>query len=104
LPPPIDGTPTPASTSSVCWQCGKELSGRKLPTNCPHCQRLQPIAAGIDYFDYLGITPKFELNEADLKMRFRQRQANVHPDKYSQNAPEEVREKSQTETSPKKSK
>jgi hypothetical protein len=77
-----------AISSQFCWNCGKESLDDVL---CLNCHKIQPVPSQIDYFTYLGmLPPKFELDQLELKNRFRQKQAKVHPDKFAQSSMEEV--------------
>lgn len=85
--PPKDHRKT---TKSLCWKCGKKVAMEDR-LHCPNCRTIQPIFTDeINYFTYLGLEPAFRLDEEQLKERFRQKQAVVHPDKFSQSSEEEV--------------
>lgn len=62
-----------------CWNCQKT----NYEKNCKFCNVLQPMNANDNFFSYLGFPEKFLLDEMELKKRFRNIQANVHPDKFS---------------------
>jgi DnaJ-domain-containing protein 1 len=48
------------------------------------------VPSDIDYFTYLGIPTKFNLDELELKQLFRRKQAKVHPDRFTQKSAQEV--------------
>ncbi|XP_002006966.3 iron-sulfur cluster co-chaperone protein HscB isoform X2 [Drosophila mojavensis] len=70
---------TARHVSSVCWNCQKP--GKNMI--CGDCGSLQDVDNNTNYFELLNFPTKFELQASELTQRFRQLQARVHPDKYS---------------------
>ncbi|XP_023172344.2 iron-sulfur cluster co-chaperone protein HscB [Drosophila hydei] len=70
---------TARHASSVCWNCQKP--GKNMI--CGDCGSLQDVDNNTNYFELLSFPTKFSLQPSELTQRFRQMQARVHPDKYS---------------------
>ncbi|KAH8416296.1 hypothetical protein KR222_003660 [Zaprionus bogoriensis] len=70
---------------TACWNCQKQ--GREII--CADCGSLQDVDTSINYFELLQFPAKFALQSQELTQRFRQLQARVHPDKYSNKTPRE---------------
>lgn len=49
------------------------------PLFCDHCHSLYP-ADGLDHFALLGLTPRYDLDPAELRQRYLQVSRGVHPD------------------------
>lgn len=49
------------------------------PLFCDHCHSLFP-ADGLDHFALLGLTPRYDLDPAELRQRYLQVSRGVHPD------------------------
>ncbi|EDW68527.2 co-chaperone protein HscB homolog isoform X1 [Drosophila virilis] len=71
--------PTARHASSACWNCQK--LGKHMI--CAECGCLQDVDNSTNYFTLLNFPVKFSLQAPELTQRFRQLQAQVHPDKYS---------------------
>ncbi|KAL1401191.1 hypothetical protein pipiens_006807 [Culex pipiens pipiens] len=70
------------STTGVCWSCNKPL----VKTDkffCASCGSLQKVEQE-NYFQLLDMPCSFDLNSTKLTSNFRQLQAVLHPDKFSQ--------------------
>uniref|UniRef100_A0A0R3R268 J domain-containing protein n=1 Tax=Brugia timori TaxID=42155 RepID=A0A0R3R268_9BILA len=66
-----------------CWDIlnvGYCLLQEKL--FCPLCSAIQPVEDR-NYFDYLGLLPRFNVDLSLLKINFLKLQSFVHPDKFS---------------------
>ena len=53
---------------------------------CPQCTKILPLGRQRDYFTFLGVPRKLNLDPADLEQRFRALSRQFHPD-YFYNAP-----------------
>jgi len=53
---------------------------------CPQCTKILPLQRQADYFSFLGLPRKLNLDPADLERRFRSLSRQFHPD-YFYNAP-----------------
>jgi molecular chaperone HscB len=62
-----------------CWQCGHPSEHSLF---CKHCSSLQPPTP--DYFSFLGLERKLELDPGDLQQRFYRLSRLLHPDRYHQ--------------------
>jgi molecular chaperone HscB len=80
---------TPASTLQVCRECG---AGAPLDVHfCPQCRKILPLGRQGDYFAFLGVPRKLNLDAADLERRFRDLSRQFHPDYFYNAAPSERR-------------
>jgi len=61
------------------------------PLFCPACRRIQPIAAGEDYFTMFGLPRKLRIDAAALEQSFHEQSWKLHPDNFV-NATEYERE------------
>ena len=75
---------TPASTLQVCRECG---GGAPVDAHfCPQCTKILSLGRHGDYFAFLGVPRKLNLDAAELERRFRDLSRQFHPD-YFYNAP-----------------
>jgi len=75
---------TAASPLQVCRDCG---GGAPVDAHfCPQCTKILSIGRHGDYFSFLGLPRKLNLNVNDLEQRFRGLSRQFHPD-YFFNAP-----------------
>jgi molecular chaperone HscB len=79
----------------VCSYCGAATDGGHF---CSVCKRIQPVAAGTDYFTFLGLPKKLRLDEAALEKLFYALSRQFHPD-YFMNASAAEREASMERSS-----
>jgi molecular chaperone HscB len=73
-------------TAVVCWKC------RQPPEDvhfCRRCGSLQAPAA--DYFSFLGLPQKLQIDRAHLEGRFYELSRRLHPDRYVRRSAEERR-------------
>jgi molecular chaperone HscB len=74
-----------------CRNCG---SGAPADAHfCPQCAKILRLGAQADYFAYLGLPRRLNLDPADLEQKFRALSRQFHPD-YFYNAPSEERRSS----------
>src|SRR2546427_4332522 len=77
---PFQTTPT----LQECKSCG---GGAPVDVHfCPQCTKILSIGRHGDYFAFLGVPRKLNLDEGDLEQRFRMLSRQFHPD-YFYNAP-----------------
>jgi molecular chaperone HscB len=69
-----------SSAAAACWSCGAAGQGGHF---CAGCGRIQPLAAGVDYFGFFGLPLKLELDADDLERRFLQLSWKLHPDNFA---------------------
>ncbi|XP_015499488.1 iron-sulfur cluster co-chaperone protein HscB isoform X2 [Parus major] len=75
-----------------CWSCGAALPGNDGPPRfCPGCQALQPPAPRPDLFRLMDCDRSFRIDAQQLQRRFRSLQRAVHPDRFGQRPPLELR-------------
>jgi len=75
---------SPAPTIQVCHDCG---GGAPIDAHfCPQCTKILSIGRHGDYFGFLGLPRKLNLDPAELEQRFRTLSRQFHPD-YFYNAP-----------------
>src|SRR2546421_396578 len=77
-------SPTSTPTLQVCRECG---AGAPLDAHfCPQCTKILSLGRQADYFTFLGLPRKLNIDIADLEQRFRTLSRQFHPD-YFYNAP-----------------
>src|ERR1700716_1421860 len=75
---------TTTPTLQVCRDCG---GGAPVDAHfCPQCTKILSIGRHGDYFSFLGLPRKLNLEPAELEQRFRTLGRQFHPDSFS-NAP-----------------
>src|SRR5512139_4018262 len=73
----------------VCRTCG---GGAPVDVHfCPQCTKILTLGRQGDYFSFLGVPRKLNLNVADLEQRFRALSRQFHPDYFYNAAPAERR-------------
>ena len=79
----------PAQTVQVCKSCG---GGAPVDVHfCPQFTKILTLGRQGDYFSYLGVPRKLNLDPADLEQKFRTLSRNFHPDYFYNAAPAERR-------------
>jgi molecular chaperone HscB len=80
---------TAASPLQVCRDCG---GGAPVDAHfCPQCTKILSIGRHGDYFSFLGLSRKLNLNLNDLEQRFRGLSRQFHPDYFFNASPAERR-------------
>src|SRR5947207_8975224 len=74
----------------VCARCGARLEATHF---CSECGKIQPVAAGSDYFGFFGLPRKLRIDEQELEKSFYSLSRLFHPD-YFMNASAEERQAS----------
>jgi molecular chaperone HscB len=76
-----------APSLQVCRECG---AGAPADAHfCPQCTKILPLGRPADYFAFLGLPRKLQIDPADLERRFRDLSRQFHPDYfYNASAPE----------------
>jgi len=64
-----------------CWKCGCEIRASSLI--CSRCNTLQKPDQSNNYFDVFGIKEGFEVEDRELKTKYRKLQNVLHPDRFS---------------------
>src|SRR5438552_709642 len=81
--------PSIAPTMQACPSCG---AGAPLDAHfCPQCTKILPLQRQADYFGFLGLPRKLNLDAADLERRFRALSRQFHPDYFYNATPAERR-------------
>jgi len=81
--------PSSAPTMQACQSCG---AGAPLDAHfCPQCTKILPLPRQADYFGFLGLPRKLNLDAADLERRFRSLSRQFHPDYFYNATPVERR-------------
>jgi molecular chaperone HscB len=71
---------TTAPTLQACRECG---AGAPLDAHfCPQCTKILPLPRHADYFSFLGLPRKVNIDAADLEQRFRALSRQFHPDYF----------------------
>ena len=83
----MSSTPTP--TVQICRTCG---GGAPVDVHfCPQCTKILTLGRQGDYFSFLGVPRKLNLDVADLEQRFRALSRQFHPDYFYNSSPAERR-------------
>jgi molecular chaperone HscB len=78
-----------APTLQVCRDCG---GGAPVDAHfCPQCTKILSIGRHGDYFSFLGLPRKLNLEPAELEQRFRTLSRQFHPDYFYNATPAERR-------------
>lgn len=64
-----------------CWKCGCEIRASSLI--CSRCNTLQKPDQSNNYFDVFGIKEGFEVEDRELRTKYRKLQNVLHPDRFS---------------------
>ncbi len=81
--------PTTTPTLQACRHCG---AGAPLDAHfCPQCTKILPLSRQADYFSFLGLPRKLNIDAADLEQRFRALSRQFHPDYFYNATPAERR-------------
>jgi len=76
-------------TLQVCRECG---AGAPLDAHfCPQCTKILPLGRQGDYFAFLGVPRRLNLDPAELERRFRDLSRQFHPDYFYNATPAERR-------------
>jgi len=82
-------SPTTTRTLQVCRNCG---GGAPVDVHfCPQCSQILTINRHGDYFAFLGVPRKLNLDASDLEQRFRALSRQFHPDYFYNATPVERR-------------
>jgi len=80
---------TTTPTLQACRHCG---AGAPLDAHfCPQCTKILPLSRQADYFSFLGLPRKLNIDAADLEQRFRALSRQFHPDYFYNASPAERR-------------
>ena len=80
---------TTTPTLQACRHCG---AGAPLDAHfCPQCTKILPLSRQADYFSFLGLPRKLNIDAADLEQRFRTLSRQFHPDYFYNATPAERR-------------
>jgi molecular chaperone HscB len=84
-----NATSSTASTLQVCRDCG---GGAPVDAHfCPQCTKILSIGRHGDYFSFLGLPRRLNLDTNDLDARFRGLSRQFHPDYFFNASPAERR-------------
>jgi molecular chaperone HscB len=68
------------ATLQACPDCG---AGAPLDAHfCPQCEKILPLQRQVDYFSFLGLPRKLNIDPAVLEERFRALSRQFHPDYF----------------------
>jgi molecular chaperone HscB len=78
-----------APSLQICRSCG---GGAPVDVHfCPQCTKILTLGRQGDYFSYLGVPRKLNLDLADLDQKFRSLSRHFHPDYFYNATPNERR-------------
>ncbi len=69
------------SSAAKCWSCSAPLKPAEL--FCATCGRIQPLAAGANYFEVFALPRKLRLDAGALEREFYRLSRRLHPDVYA---------------------
>ena len=75
------------SAGTACWSCHASLASSK--PFCDACGKVQPPAAGTDYFAAFGLPRKLNIDLSALERSFYKLSRKLHPDVYAQASAQE---------------
>src|SRR6186997_3545875 len=82
-------SPATAPSLQICRSCG---GGAPVDVHfCPQCTKILTLGRQGDYFSYLGVPRKLNLDQADLDQKFRSLSRHFHPDYFYNATPAERR-------------
>jgi molecular chaperone HscB len=82
-------SPTTTPTVQVCRNCG---GGAPVDAHfCPQCTKILTLGRHGDYFAFLGVPRKLDLDLEELEKKFRTLSRQFHPDYFYNAAPSERR-------------
>ena len=82
-------SPISALSLQICRSCG---GGASVDVHfCPQCTKILSLGRHGDYFSYLGVPRKLNLDIADLEQKFRSLSRHFHPDFFYNATPAERR-------------
>jgi molecular chaperone HscB len=82
-------SPATASPLQICKDCG---GGAPVDAHfCPQCTKILSIGRHGDYFSFLGLPRKLNVEQNDLEQRFRGLSRQFHPDYFFNATPVERR-------------
>jgi len=82
-------SPASARSLQICRSCG---GGAPVDVHfCPQCTKILTLGRHGDYFSYLGVPRKLNLDIADLEQKFRSLSRHFHPDYFYNATPTERR-------------
>lgn len=67
------------SQSQSCWRCGRAPGD---PLVCTACDAPQPLPAGTDHFQVLGLERGLNPDAGDLERRYHAASRRIHPDRH----------------------
>jgi molecular chaperone HscB len=80
---------TTTPSLQACRECG---AGAALDAHfCPQCSKILSLPRQADYFSFLGLPRKLNIDGADLEQRFRTLSRQFHPDYFYNATPPERR-------------
>lgn len=63
----------------ICLLCGALSSDAHF---CAECGKIQPIAAGSDYFSFFGLPRRLQIDDSELEQSFYSLSRQFHPDYF----------------------
>ncbi|MEK6324091.1 MAG: Fe-S protein assembly co-chaperone HscB [Acidobacteriota bacterium] len=70
---------TERASQGACLHCGAGSDGGHF---CAECGKIQPVAAGSDYFSFFGLPRKLRIDESELEKSFYSLSRQFHPDYF----------------------
>ncbi|MFQ5912118.1 MAG: Fe-S protein assembly co-chaperone HscB [Nitrospinota bacterium] len=73
------GASSAKPAKNLCWYCENESTAGPF---CEHCAKIQPAGPGMDYFQFMGLQRRLQIDLNDLQRRFYALSRKFHPDYY----------------------
>jgi molecular chaperone HscB len=74
------GAEAKAMAGGVCWNCNEPVKGEHF---CAACGKIQPLARGANYFEFLGLPKKLNIDGDALEAKFQALSWKLHPDNFT---------------------
>lgn len=71
---------------SNCWSCQQPTKGAHF---CAACGKIQPVARGVSYFEFLGLPRKLKIDADVLEQMFQTLSWKLHPDNFMRGSEQE---------------
>jgi len=77
---------TSVTAAATCWNCSAVTTGAHF---CPSCGKIQPLAAGADFFSFFSLPQKLTVDLSALEQKFHSLSWKLHPDHFARAAESE---------------
>jgi molecular chaperone HscB len=71
------------ATAGKCWNCEQPVESATGAHFCAACGKIQPLARGVSYFEFLGLPKKLKIDGDALEQKFQTLSWKLHPDNFT---------------------